>query len=194
MTAYHEAGHALVSWAMPHMDPVHRISIIGRTRSLGHTEPASEERVHETKTRLLEGIAMALGGRAAENLVFKEMTTGAADDIIRATKIARLMVVEFGMSELGPINLDGERHPFYEQAPVSPDMAAKIDNEVKKIVDGCYKKAVEILRKLRDKLDLVAKELMKKETLEGEDFERLVGPKPAFPKEPKIAPAFAKLL
>lgn len=179
MTAYHEAGHALVSWAMPHMDPVHRISIVGRTRSLGHTEPASEERVHETKTRLLEGIAMALGGRAAENLVFKEMTTGAADDITKATKIARLMVVEFGMSDLGPINLDGERHPFFEPAPVSPDMAAKIDGEVKKIVDNCYKKAVLILTKLRDKLDFVAKELMKKETLEGEEFEKLVGRKRA---------------
>ncbi len=114
MTAYHEAGHALVSWNMPHMDPIHRISIVGRTRSLGHTEIEPEDRVHETKTRLIERIAMMLGGRAAEDLIFKEMTTGASDDIANATKIARLMVSEFGMSNLGPINLDGEQRNFYE--------------------------------------------------------------------------------
>ena len=175
MTAYHEAGHALVSWEMPHMDPVHRISIVGRTRSLGHTEIAPEDRIHETKSRLIERITMMLGGRAAENLVFKEMTTGASDDIANATRIARLMVVEFGMSDLGPINLDGDRQAFYEQPHVSPDMAAKIDEQVKKISDACYKNAVEILKKLRGKLDVIAEELMKKETLESEEFEKLIG-------------------
>jgi len=179
MTAYHEAGHALVSWHMPHMDPVHRVSIVSRGLSLGHTMMQPTEHVHETKTHLLEQIAVMLGGRAAERLVFSEMTTGASDDIAKATEVARTMVVEFGMSDLGPVNLNGERRHFYEQKNISPDMAAKIDDQVKKITDSAYNKAKEILVKLREKLDLLAKELLKKETLEGEEFEKLIGSKPA---------------
>lgn len=179
MTAYHEAGHALVSWHMPHMDPVHRISIVSRGLSLGHTMMEPTEHVHETKTHLLEQISVMLGGRAAENLVFKEMTTGASDDIAKATEVARTMVVEFGMSELGPINLDGERRRFYEQTNISPDMAAKIDEQVKKITDDGYKTATTILIKLRKKLDILARELLKKETLESEEFVKLIGPKTA---------------
>lgn len=179
MTAYHEAGHALVSWHMPHMDPVHRISIVSRGLSLGHTMMEPTEHVHETKTRLLEQISVMLGGRAAEHLVFKEMTTGASDDIAKATEVARTMVVEYGMSELGPINLDGERKRFYEQTNVSEDMAAKIDAEVKKITDAAYKTATSILIKLRNKLDLLAEELLKKETIEADSFLTLFGPKKA---------------
>lgn len=179
MTAYHEAGHALVSWEMPHLDPIHRISIVGRTRSLGHTEIAPEDRVHETKTRLLERVAMALGGRAAENLIFKEMTTGAADDISNASKIVRMMVIAFGMSELGPINLQGERKNFYEETNISPDMSAKIDTQIKKIMDEAYKNAVRVLTKHKDKLDKLANELIKKETLEADEFEKLLGSKKA---------------
>ncbi len=180
MTAYHESGHALVSHAMSHMDPVHRISIVSRGLSLGHTLiPPAADRLHETKTHLLEQVSVMLGGRAAENMVFKEMTTGAADDIAKATEVARMMVVEYGMSDLGPINLspDGDPRFWRESQTISPDMAAKIDQEVKKIVDSCYKKAANVLSKLRDKLDIVAKELIKKETLEGEQFEKLIGPK-----------------
>lgn len=180
MTAYHEAGHAIVSWFMPHMDPVHRISIVSRGLSLGHTMMEPIERVHETKTHLLEQIAVMLGGRAAEDLVFKEVTTGASDDIAKATQVARTMVAEFGMSDLGPINLDGESRPFYEQTTVSPDMASKIDEHVKKITDSCYKNATTILVKLRKKLDLLAEELLKKETIESEEFSRIIGPKKAF--------------
>lgn len=180
MTAYHEAGHALVSWHMPHMDPIHRISIVSRGLSLGHTMMEPTERVHETKTHLLEEITVMLGGRAAENLIFKEMTTGASDDIAKATSVARTMVVEYGMSELGPINLDGEhRHFFYEPVTVSPAMAAKIDGQVKRITDTCYKNAVAILAKLRGKLDVLAEELVKKETLEAEEFVKLIGSKKA---------------
>ncbi len=177
MTAYHEAGHALVSWEMPHMDPVHRISIISRGMSLGHTMMEPTERVHETKTHLLEQITVMLGGRAAESLVFKEVTTGASDDIAKATQVARTMVAEYGMSNLGPINLDGDRQSFYEQPTVSPDMAAKIDAQVKEIADVCYKNASDILKKLRSKLDVLAEELMKRETIESEDFIKIIGPK-----------------
>lgn len=180
MTAYHEAGHALVSWHMPHMDPVHRISIVSRGLSLGHTMMEPMERTHETKTHLVEQIAVMLGGRAAENLVFKEMTTGASDDIAKATQVARAMVTQFGMSELGPINLDTDRQPMtYEPNIVSDEMEAKIDVQIKKITDTGYKQAMEILTKLRDKLDVLANELMKKETIESDDFVKLIGPKVA---------------
>ncbi len=178
MTAYHEAGHALVSWEMPHMDPVHRISIVSRGLSLGHTMMEPTEHVHETKTRLIEQISVMLGGRAAENLIFNEETTGASDDIAKATEVARAMVVEFGMSELGPISLEGDKRRFYpEQTNISDDMASKIDAEVQKITKEGYRKAVAILKKLRGKLDLLAEELLKKETIESEEFERLIGPK-----------------
>ncbi len=179
MTAYHEAGHALVSWFMPGMDPVHRISIVSRGMSLGHTMMEPMDRIHETKTHLLEQIAVMFGGRAAESLVFKEMTTGASDDIAKATEVARTMVVEFGMSELGPINLDGERRSPYEQSQISPEMAAKIDGQVKKITDEAYGKASDILKKLTDKLDILAGELLKKETIESDEFVRIIGPKKA---------------
>lgn len=180
MTAYHEAGHALVSWFMPNMDPIHRISIVSRGMSLGHTMMEPIDRVHETKTHLMEEIAVMLGGRAAENLVFKEITTGASDDIAKATEVARTMVVEYGMSELGPINLDGEGKRFpYESSNISPDMAAKIDLQVKKITDEAYVKSNEILKKLRSKLDTLAEELLIKETLESEEFTKLIGPKKA---------------
>lgn len=180
MTAYHEAGHALVSWEMPHMDPIHRISIVGRGLSLGHTMMEPVERVHETKTHLLEQVAVMLGGRAAEDLIFEEMTTGASDDIAKATQVARMMVSEYGMSELGPVNLDGEKRQFYEQSSISPEMAAKVDVEVKRITDESYKIALNVLTKLKDKLDILAKELLKKETIEAEEFVKIIGSKNAF--------------
>lgn len=177
MTAYHEAGHALVSWHMPHMDPVHRISIVSRGMSLGHTMMEPTEHVHETRAHLLEQIAVMLGGRAAENLVFREFSTGASDDITKATQVARAMVVEYGMSDLGPINLDPERKVPYEQTSISPDMASKIDNQIKKITDAGYETATSVLKKLRRKLDVLAEELLKKETIEQEEFIKLMGPK-----------------
>ncbi|MBI2027998.1 MAG: ATP-dependent zinc metalloprotease FtsH, partial [Candidatus Levybacteria bacterium] len=177
MTAYHEAGHAIVSWEMPHMDPIHRISIVSRGMSLGHTMMEPTEHVHETRTRLLEQISVMLGGRAAENMIFKEMTTGASDDIAKATEVARTMVVEYGMSDLGPINLDSEQRTIYDQKTVSPAMSEKIDTEIKKITDSAYKNAILILQKLKDKLDILAGELLKKETIDADDFIKLLGPK-----------------
>lgn len=182
MTAYHEAGHALVSWYMPNMDPVHRISIVSRGMSLGHTMMEPVEHLHETKSHLIEQIAVMLGGRAAESLVFKEMTTGASDDIAKATEVARTMVVEYGMSDLGPVNLDPEAKTPYDKPQVSPEMAAKIDEQVKKFTDAGYKSAVTVLSKLRGKLDLLAEELLKRETIEQEDFEKIIGPKKALAK------------
>ena len=177
MTAYHEAGHALVSWEMPHMDPIHRISIVSRGMSLGHTMMEPTERVHETKTRLIEQIAVMLGGRAAESMIFKEMTTGASDDIAKATEVARTMVVEYGMSDLGPINLSTEQKTFYDQKTISPEMAAKIDEQIKKITDTGYKTATTLLMDSKKELDILANELLHKETIDADDFVKLLGPK-----------------
>lgn len=183
MTAYHEGGHALVAWEMPHVDPVHRISIVARGMSLGHTMTEPMERSHETRSHLVEQVAVMLGGRAAEQLIFNEMTTGAGDDIAKATQVARAMVVQFGMSDtLGPLNFDGERKNMYEQSEISDEMAAKIDEEVKNITDTAYKQALAVLKRHRKKLDTIAEELMKKETIESDDFVKLIGPKKNLPK------------
>ncbi len=181
MTAYHEAGHGIVSYFSKNTDPVHRISIVARGVSLGHTLiPPAKDRSHETRTRLLEQIGVMLGGRAAEELVFSEMTTGASNDISQATRIARAMVVDFGMSSLGPTFLGNQvdvgdlGKMWYEPTPVSPEMQAKIDEAVQGIVEEAYEKAKEILTKNRRKLDEVAKALLDKETLEEEEFAKLM--------------------
>jgi cell division protease FtsH len=185
ITAYHEAGHGIVTHFLSKMDPVHRISIVARGMSLGHTLiPPSADRTHETKGRLLEQITAMLGGRAAEDVVFKEMTSGAANDIAQATKIAKAMVVEFGMSDLGPINLgddmgmgDFGQMEWYEGAKNSPAFMEKVDTEVKKILDTCYKGAVKIIKEKRKLLDKVSNALIEKETLDRDDFEEIVGKK-----------------
>jgi ATP-dependent metalloprotease FtsH len=181
ITAYHEAGHALVTHELPHMDPVHRISIVSRGMSLGHTLiPPTADRLHETKSHLVEQIAAMLGGRAAEEMIFDEMTTGAASDISQATTIAREMVMEFGMSALGPINFGSEPasidgRMYLEPQKVSENMAGKIDAEVQRLMDDGFKLAVGILKKNRKLLDKVAEKLLEVETLEGEQFEELMG-------------------
>jgi len=185
ITAYHEAGHAIVTHFLKNMDPVHRISIVARGMSLGHTLiPPVGDRTHETKSRLLEQITAMLGGRAAEDVVFNEMTSGAANDIAQATKIARAMVVEFGMGDLGPINLgpdmglgDFGQMEWYEQAQNSPAFMEKIDAETKKFLDAGYKAAVKMVKEKRKLLDKVSEALLKKETLDRDDFEKIVGTK-----------------
>ncbi len=180
MTAYHEAGHALVAWEMPHVDPIHRISIVSRGMSLGHTMTEPIERVHETRQHLIEQMAVMLGGRAAESLIFGDITTGASDDIEKATSVARAMVTKFGMSSLGPITLEkDQRRSFYEQEELSEAMNSQVDAEVKKLLDSAYKTATSVLNKLREQLDTLAEELLKKETIEADDFVKLIGPKHA---------------
>ena len=185
ITAYHEAGHGIVTHFLTKTDPVHRISIVARGMSLGHTLiPPAADRTHETKSRLLEQITAMLGGRAAEGVVFNEMTSGASNDIAQATKIARAMVIEFGMSDLGPINLgddmgmgDFGQMEWFEGAKNSPAFLEKIDIEVKKILDSCYKAAVKLVKEKRKLLDKVSDALIKKETLDRDDFEGIVGHK-----------------
>ncbi|HYK07872.1 MAG TPA: ATP-dependent zinc metalloprotease FtsH [Candidatus Eisenbacteria bacterium] len=194
MTAYHEGGHALVSWFMPHLEPIHRISIVSRGMSLGHTMAESDEHLHETRTYLLEQIAMMLGGRAAEQVVFGEITTGASNDIEKATQVARQMVLELGMSDLGPVNLAPDKRFMYEGYDVSPGMKAQVDAEVKRILDEGYRVAMKVLKDLRKDLDKLVEALLKKENMESEEFVALLGAKPksVSPFLPKLAAAKVK--
>jgi cell division protease FtsH len=182
MTAYHESGHAVVSYFSKFTDAVHRISIVSRGMALGYTlSPPEKDRLHETKSHLIDEIAMTMGGRAAEQLIFNEMTSGAANDIDQATRIARYMVMEFGMSDLGPINFGPQMDvtewgkSLSEQQQISPEMMSKIDTEIQKFVNTGYKEAVDILKKHKKQLDDIAALLLKKETVEGDEFELLMG-------------------
>lgn len=184
LTAYHEAGHAIVSHFLAHTDPVHRISIVSRGMALGYTLiPPAKDKLHETKTHLIEAMAVMMGGRAAEETVFNEVTTGAANDFDQATRIAKAMVVEYGMSSLGPVNFGPTMDvaewgkTYYEQNSVSQDTLSKIDVEVKKLLETAQEKAMQTLREKRKLLDVVAQELLTKESLDGEEFEALVGKK-----------------
>ncbi|MCH8873937.1 hypothetical protein IH824_14390 [candidate division KSB1 bacterium] len=134
----------------------------------------------------MQQIAVMLGGRASEEVVFNEMTSGASNDIEQATRLARAMVVNFGMSSIGPIDLGPQmdydemgKPAFYEPAHVSPAMQERVDNEIKKIVDRAYEEAISKIKGNRKTLDAVAEKLLKKETLDRDDFEKIVGKKPS---------------
>ena len=185
ITAYHEAGHAIVTHYTKGMDPVHRISIVARGMSLGHTLiPPAADRTHDTKTRLLNQITAMMGGRAAEQFMFNEMTSGASNDIAVATRIARAMVVEWGMSSMGPVNFGPDTQAgefgqteYYQENAVSPATQEKIDIEVRKIMETGLKEAEKLIKKHKNKLDEVANALLKTETIDKEEFESIVGKK-----------------
>src|SRR3989339_536040 len=181
MTAYHEAGHALVAATVPDMDPGQRVSIVARGGSLGHKRILpGRDRYNETKTRLLSTIATMLGGRAAEEVVYHEQTVGAGDDIKKATSLARRMVTEFGMSDLGPIMYDTREDSIWlarelgEAHRLSEKTSAQVDDKVKEIVDSCYAGAKSVLEDKRKTLDRIAKALMEKETIDQDEFEKLI--------------------
>jgi cell division protease FtsH len=184
VTAYHEAGHALSAWAMPNLDPVHKVTILPRGRSLGHTLVLPlEDRYTQTRAEILDQLVYALGGRAAEELVFHEPTTGASNDIEKATKLAKAMVTEYGMSsKLGAVKYGtGDSEPFMgrdygHQRDYSEDIAADIDAEVRELIEGAHDEAWEILVQYRDVLDTMVLELVEKETLAKEDLERILAP------------------
>jgi cell division protease FtsH len=184
VTAYHEAGHALTAWAMPNLDPVHKVTILPRGRSLGHTLVLPvEDRYTQTRSEILDQLVYALGGRAAEELVFHEPTTGASNDIEKATALARAMVVEYGMSsKLGAVKYGtSDSEPFMgrdygHQRDYSEDVAADIDAEVRNLIEGAHDEAWEILVQYRDVLDQMVLELAEKETLAKDDLERILAP------------------
>jgi cell division protease FtsH len=182
MTAYHEIGHALIGHLLPGNDPIHRVSIVSRGMALGYTmsQPTADKYQH-TELELKDQIAAMLGGRAAERLVFNELTAGAASDIEKATRLARAMVVEFGMSKLGPIALgpmweasDWGR-VYMEPVKVSEETQARVDGEVKFLVDEGYKMAVDVLKKNRKIMEKLVERLLEVETIEQEEFEKIVG-------------------
>jgi cell division protease FtsH len=180
--AYHEAGHALVAHVLPNADPVHKISIIPRGRALGYTQTLpTEDKFLVTRTEMVDELAMLLGGRVAEEMVIGDITTGAQNDLERATKIARGMITEYGMSdELGPLTLgqkqgevflgrDFAAHPDY-----SDQVAFEIDTEIRRLIDEAHDEALEILQKERSKLDQIAAALIERETIEKEDLVNLL--------------------
>jgi cell division protease FtsH len=183
LVAFHELGHALVALFVEHADPVHRVSIIPRgIGALGYTQQLpEEERYLLTEPELHDRIAVLLGGRAAEEIVFGYATTGAQDDLKKATEIARRMVMEFGMSEkVGPINI-GETGPrflapaFRKEDSVSDETEVAIDREVKSILMEGQDKARTILREQRSDLDRIAGVLLEKESLDRRDLDELLG-------------------
>lgn len=196
-TAYHEMGHALVAAYMPEADPVHKITIIPRGMALGLTmQLPIEDRLTVSKTQLFTQICILLGGRAAEKIIFNEITSGATNDIERATKIARKMVCELGMSEeIGPLHLGDDNQTvflgrdFNTRKDISEDTARKIDSEIRKIIDEAMAKTMEILTQRRDKLEKISELLLERETINGDEFKDLLEGKelPPLPAEPEIS-------
>jgi cell division protease FtsH len=174
ITAYHEGGHALVAHALPNTDPVHKVTILPRGRALGYTMVLpDEDKYSTTRNELLDQLAYALGGRAAEELVFHDPTTGAGNDIEKATKLARAMVTQYGMTErLGAIKLGQDSGEVFlgrdmgHQRDYSEEIAAIVDEEVKKLIETGHDEAWEILVENRDTLDRLVLELLEKETLD----------------------------
>ncbi|MGI8984512.1 MAG: ATP-dependent zinc metalloprotease FtsH [Acidimicrobiales bacterium] len=194
--AYHEGGHALVGHALPDADPIHKISIVARGRALGWTLALpTEDKYLTSRGALRDQLAMLMGGRTAEELIFEDPTTGASNDIERATQIARAMVTEYGMSdEIGPQQLgqkNGEvflGREFGHQANYSDQVAANIDSEVRRLIDEAHNEAAEIIIEHREVLDRLADALIEKETLDTPEVMALLGDVPKRPRRPAAPP------
>ena len=197
VTAYHEAGHALVAVFTPGSDPLHKVTIIPRGRALGLTMQLPTEDKYTYKKQYVEAqIAILMGGRVAEELTQDDITTGAGNDIERATDMARRMVCEWGMSDLGPLAYGAKDEPvflgreFAQRADYSQDTAVQIDREVTRIVQSAYERATRILSDNRPVLDHIANDLLERESLDGEEVYRVVremtghGPAPTRPVSP----------
>ncbi|HEX3425844.1 MAG TPA: ATP-dependent zinc metalloprotease FtsH [Acidimicrobiales bacterium] len=190
VTAYHESGHVIVGHVLPHADPIHKVSIVARSRSLGLTFTLPEDKYNHSRSELRDSMAMCLGGRTAEELIFEDPTTGAENDIEKATAIARAMVTEYGMSDLlGPQQLgrkNGEvflGRDFGHEPNYSEQVAANIDSEVRRMIDDAHERARAILTLHRDSLDALAAALVEKETLEGDALMAIIGPLPSWPPD-----------
>jgi cell division protease FtsH len=181
ITAYHEGGHTLAAWAMPDIEPIYKVTILARGRTGGHAVSVPEDdKGLMTRSEMIARLVFAMGGRAAEELVFREPTTGAVSDIDQATKIARAMVTEYGMSaKLGAVKYGTEHgDPFLgrtmgTQSDYSHEVARDIDDEIRKLIEAAHTEAWEILTQYRDVLDILAGELLEKETLHRADLEAI---------------------
>jgi cell division protease FtsH len=190
IVAYHEMGHALVALALPGIDPVHKVSIIPRgIGALGYTiQRPTEDRFLMTRQELENKMAVLLGGRAAEYIVFGHLSTGAADDLARVTDIARSMITRYGMSErLGHVALERDQRSFLSPNPFSDgprersysdETATAIDDEVRATVDAVFERTLALLRDRRDLLERTAKRLLDKETLDEAELQALVADRP----------------
>ncbi|MGB9661720.1 MAG: ATP-dependent zinc metalloprotease FtsH [Moorellaceae bacterium] len=182
LVAYHEAGHALLGHYLPHTDPLHKVSIIPRGRAGGYTLLLpKEDRRYMTKSQIIDQVTMLLGGRVAEELVLSEISTGAQNDLERATELVRKMITEFGMSEeLGPLTFGRKQETVFLGRDIARDrnyseaVAYSIDKEARRIIDECYNRAQNMLKEHMEELHLVAKALMEKETLEAEEFTAII--------------------
>ena len=177
ITAYHEVGHAVVAHCLPHCDPVHELSIIPRGNAAGYTRMLPEDTYeHTSRSKLLDTIAMALGGRAAEALLLDDVCTGATSDLQNATNIARSIVTEYGMSdEVGPVYLAGEQEVFIgkswgQQRNYSEDVAARVDAEIRRIMEEQSERATEVLKENLEAVERVVKALLEREQLTGDEF------------------------
>ena len=188
IVAYHESGHAIVASLLPGVDPVHKISIVQRGyEALGHTlQLPAEEHYLVTRQALLNQLAVLLGGRSAEEIVFQEISTGAQNDLQRATDLARSMVAEYGMSDvLGPVAFKGRSRqqflelPGLEPEPFAEETARQIDSEIKQLLVDAHTRASDILRGQRGILDTLARRLMEQEVVEGAEVRALVGTRPS---------------
>lgn len=180
ITAYHEAGHAVVARVLPNCDPVHEISVIPRGRAAGYTMTMPEDdRDHMSRGKILDEIAMALGGRVAESIFLDDICTGAYSDLQKATELARRMVVEFGMSdEIGPVFLGGQTEVFIakdwgHQRNFSEEVAARVDKEIRRILEEQYDRAKTVLTEHREAMERIVKALIEFEHIDGDDFEKL---------------------
>jgi cell division protease FtsH len=182
VTAYHELGHAIVGQLLPNCDPVHKISIISRGQALGYTiNLPTEDKFLTTRAELTDTMAMTLGGRAAEEIVFGEITTGASNDLEKVTETAKQMVMRYGMSErLGPRVFGHDRsmpflgREFSSEPDYSDEIAREIDDEIRRVVEEAHQTARELLTERRDALDRISKVLLERETIEAREFERLL--------------------
>ncbi|MGZ4354553.1 MAG: ATP-dependent metallopeptidase FtsH/Yme1/Tma family protein, partial [Gaiellaceae bacterium] len=198
ITAYHEMGHALVGHFLEHTDPVHKITIVSRGQALGLTiSLPTEDRYLTTRTALMHQMAMTLGGRAAEEIVFHEVTTGAANDLERVTSTSKSMIMRFGMSEkLGPRVL-GHSHDqpvlgrdFNAQADYSEEIAREIDDEIRRVIEESHELALTVLREHMDDLHKISMILIERETIDRDQFERLLAGEDEgtiFPEEVPVA-------
>ncbi|ASY15090.1 cell division protease FtsH [Candidatus Planktophila dulcis] len=192
VTAYHEAGHALVAYALPHTDPVHKITIMPRGRALGYTMVLpDEDKYSTTRNQLLDQLAYSLGGRAAEELIFHDPSTGASNDIEKATALARAMVTQYGMTEaIGAIKLGTDAsEPFMgrdygHQRDYSENVAAIVDREIRKLIETAHQEAYDILEANRTILDEMVLELLEKETLNKEEIAAIFAKVKSWPKRP----------
>jgi cell division protease FtsH len=186
ITAYHELGHAIVGHLLPNCDPVHKISIIGRGQALGYTiSLPTEDKFLTSRAELTDTMAMTLGGRAAEEIVFGEITTGASNDLEKVTETAKQMVMRFGMSErLGPRVFGHDRgqpflgREFSSEPDYSDEIAREIDDEIRRIVESAHQAAKDLLNDKRDELDEISKILLTRETIDAEQFIDLLAGKP----------------